>query len=191
MSCTRDSHSVPQHHAMIRILIVYDTNYGSTKTIARWIAQGAAIKGHIDVTVQNVAEADPGGFDFVVIGSPIYEEHPLPSVTNFLVENHDLLSKVDVALFVVCVDYGMFPKEELIRRYTSELQARAAGRVRAIEVFGGYLDVDTLSAHDRTLIEEFAKMVGVPVTKVDKLDQESARKFGAQLTQFLEPNAAE
>jgi flavodoxin len=30
---------------MIRVLIVYDTRYGSTQTVAEWIAQGAAIKG--------------------------------------------------------------------------------------------------------------------------------------------------
>ena len=95
------------------------------------------------MVVQNVAEADPRGFDLIVIGSPIYEEHPLPSVVNFLVANRDRLSDKDVALFVVCVDYGTAPKEELVHRYVADLQAHAAGRVRAIEVFGGYLDVDS------------------------------------------------
>ncbi len=68
------------------------------------------------MVVQNVAEADPRGFDLIVIGSPIYEEHPLPSVVNFLVANRDRLSDKDVALFVVCVDYGTAPKEELVHR---------------------------------------------------------------------------
>src|SRR5665811_1013848 len=99
---------------MARILIMYDTRYGSTKTVARWIAEGAASEGHVDVVVRNVAEADPGGFDFIVIGSPIYEEHPLPSVVNFLTANRDQLNDKDVALFVVCVDYGAVPKEELV-----------------------------------------------------------------------------
>ena len=99
-----------------RVLIIYDTRYGSTKTIAEWIAEGAASRGHADVAVQNVAEADPRGFDLIVIGSPIYEEHPLPSVVNFLVANRDRLSDKDVALFVVCVDYGTAPKEELVHR---------------------------------------------------------------------------
>jgi menaquinone-dependent protoporphyrinogen IX oxidase len=65
---------------MARVIIVYDTRYGSTKTVARWIAEGIASEGHVDMAIQNVAEADPRGFDFIVIGSPIYEEHPLPSV---------------------------------------------------------------------------------------------------------------
>ncbi len=60
---------------MARVLIIYDTRYGSTKTIAEWIAEGAASIGHVAVAVQNVAEADPRDFDFIVIGSPIYEEH--------------------------------------------------------------------------------------------------------------------
>jgi menaquinone-dependent protoporphyrinogen oxidase len=173
-------------HSVARVLIICDTRYGSTKTIAQWIAEGAAGVGHVDVVVQNVAEADPRGFDLIVIGSPIYEEHPLPSVVDFLAANRDRLSDKDVALFVVCVDYGLVPKEELVRRYVTDLQARAAGRVRAIEVFGGYLDVDKLSDTDRKLIEDFANLMGVPITQVNKLDPLSARKFGAQVANFLE-----
>ena len=30
--------------SMARVLIIYDTRYGSTKTIAEWIAEGAASK---------------------------------------------------------------------------------------------------------------------------------------------------
>jgi menaquinone-dependent protoporphyrinogen oxidase len=171
---------------MARILIIYDTRYGSTKTVARWIAEGAASEGHVDVVVRNVAEADPGGFDFIVIGSPIYEEHPLPSVVNFLTANRDQLNDKDVALFVVCVDYGAVPKEELVHRYVADLQARAEGRVRAIEVFGGYLDVNKLSDTDRKLIEDFAKLIGVLIKQVNKLDEQSARKFGALVAHLLE-----
>jgi menaquinone-dependent protoporphyrinogen IX oxidase len=171
---------------MARVLIIYDTRYGSTKTIAEWIAEGAASIGQVAVAVQNVAEADPRDFDFIVIGSPIYEEHPLPCVVNFLAANRDHLNDKDVALFVVCVDYGEVPKEELVHRYVADLQARAAGRVRAIEVFGGYLDVNKLSDTDRNLIEDFAKLMGIPITQVNKLDKQSARKFGAQVAHFLE-----
>jgi menaquinone-dependent protoporphyrinogen IX oxidase len=91
-----------------------------------------------------------------------------------------------VALFVVCADYGTVPTEELVHRYVADLQARAAGRVRAIEVFGGYLDVDKLSDTDRKLIEDFARLMGVPITKVNKLDKHSAHKFGAHVAHFLE-----
>ena len=48
---------------MARILITYDTRYGSTKTIVESIAEGAASRGHVDVALQNVGEADPRGFD--------------------------------------------------------------------------------------------------------------------------------
>jgi len=114
------------------------------------------------VVVQNVAEADPRRFDFIVIGSPIYEEHPLPSVVNFIDANRDHFNDKDVALFVVCVDYRAVPKEELVRRYVPDLQERASGHIQAIKVFGGYLDVDKLSDTDRKLIEDFAKLMGSP-----------------------------
>jgi menaquinone-dependent protoporphyrinogen IX oxidase len=107
-------------------------------------------------------------------------------VVNFLAANRDRLNGKDLALFVVCVDYGAMPKEELVRRYVADLQAHAAGRVRAIEVFGGYLDVDKLSDTDKKLIEDFAKLMGEPITQVDKLDKQGAHKFGAQVAHFLE-----
>jgi hypothetical protein len=53
-------------------------------------------------------------------------------------------------------------------------------------VFGGYLDVEKLSDTDRKLIEDFAKLMGVPITQVNKLDKQRARKFGAQVAHFLE-----
>ncbi|MGZ4880268.1 MAG: flavodoxin domain-containing protein [Halobacteriota archaeon] len=171
---------------MARVLIIYDTRYGSTKTVARWIAEGVTSKGNVDVAVRSVAEADPSGFEFIVIGSPIYEEHLLPSVVSFLAANRDQLNDKDVALFVVCVDYGAVPKEELVRRYVADLQERIKGRVRAIEVFGGYLDVNKLSDTDRKLIEDFAKLIGVPIKQVNKLDKQSARKFGALVAHLLE-----
>jgi menaquinone-dependent protoporphyrinogen IX oxidase len=105
---------------------------------------------------------------------------------NFLAANRDQLNDKDVALFVVCVDYGAVPKEELVYRYMADLQARAQGRVRAIELFGGYLDVDKLSDTDKKLIEDFTKLIGVPITLVNKLDEQSARKFGVLVAHLLE-----
>ena len=48
-------------------------------------------------------------------------------------------------------------------------------------MFGGYLEVDELSDEDRKLIEDFAKLIGTPVSKVNKLDEQSARNFGARI----------
>jgi len=53
-------------------------------------------------------------------------------------------------------------------------------------VFGGYLDVNKLSDTDRKLIEDFAKLIGVPIKQVNKLDEQSARKFGALVAHLLE-----
>jgi hypothetical protein len=53
-------------------------------------------------------------------------------------------------------------------------------------VFGGYLDVDKLSDTDRKLIEDFTKLIGVPITQVNKLDEQRARKFGVLVAHLLE-----
>ena len=53
-------------------------------------------------------------------------------------------------------------------------------------MFGGYLDVEKISDTDRKLIEDFAKLMGVPITQVNKLDEQRARKFGALIAHLLE-----
>ena len=53
-------------------------------------------------------------------------------------------------------------------------------------MFGGYLDVDKLSDTDRKRIEDFAKLTEILITQVNKLEEQSARKFGGHVAHVLE-----
>ncbi len=76
---------------MSRVLIAYDTKYGSTERIAQWIAEGIAERGTNDVSVdvKNVLNVTVVNYDGVVIGSPIYDDEPLYSVIAFLDAQRD------------------------------------------------------------------------------------------------------
>ena len=93
----------------------------------------------------------------MVIGSPIYEEEPLNSVIAFLEARRTSLEHVNVALFVVCSDYGHLPKDQLIDTYVKKLEGHVSGMVLAREVFCGYFDLEKLSDEDRRIIEDFRK----------------------------------
>jgi menaquinone-dependent protoporphyrinogen IX oxidase len=176
-----------KHHYMIRVLVAYDTKYGSTERVAQWIAEGIAEREPSETTVEvtNISHIVEVNYDCVVIGSPIYEEEPLNSVITFLDAHRASLEHVNVALFVVCVDYGYLPKEQLIDTYVKKLETHVSGMVVAREVFGGYFDLEKLSAEDRRLIEDFSKVVGHPVTNMDLLDKDKTQAFGREIVNAL------
>ena len=172
---------------MIRILVAYATKYGSTERVAQWIAEGMAERETSEtiVDVKNISQIVEVNYDCVVIGSPIYEEEPLNSVITFLEARRASLEHVNVALFVVCVDYGYLPKEQLIDTYVKKLEAHASGMVVAREVFGGYFDIEKLSDEDRRIIEDFSKVVGHAITNMDLLDKDKTKAFGREIMNLL------
>jgi menaquinone-dependent protoporphyrinogen IX oxidase len=172
---------------MIRILVAYDTKYGSTERVAHWVAEGIAEceASETTVDVKNISRIVDLNYECVVIGSPIYEEEPLNSVTTFLETHRTSLEHLEVALFVVCVDYGYLPKDQLMDTYVKKLEAHVSGKVVAREVLGGYLELAKLSDEDRRLIEDFSKAVGHPVTTMDLLDKDESQAFGRAIMNLL------
>ncbi len=168
---------------MIRILVAYDTKYGSTERIAQWIAEGIAEckTSETMVDVKNISHIVEINYECVVIGSPIYEEEPLNSVITFLETRRTSLENVKVALFVVCGDYGHLPKDHLIDAYVKKLETHISGKVVAREVFGGYFDLAKLSDEDKRIIEDFSKVLGHPITAMDLLDPDKVKGFGREI----------
>ena len=87
------------------MLIVYDSKreFGTTRVIAECIANVLRGKG-VEVTLCRVKSScpDPGSFDLIVVGSPIYYERPMRSLIDFIDENGGLRG-LKVAIFVTCL----------------------------------------------------------------------------------------
>jgi len=80
------------------MMIIYSTRRGSTELIAREIARGLG-----GAELVNLSKGRPKSLsDFVVVGSPIYYERPLPEVTDFIRCTRGLGRRV-VAVFIVCI----------------------------------------------------------------------------------------
>ena len=45
----------------MRVLIAYDTKYGTTKTIAQWVAEGIGV----DCDIKNVSEIESCDYDLI------------------------------------------------------------------------------------------------------------------------------
>jgi menaquinone-dependent protoporphyrinogen oxidase len=111
---------------MKRILIVYDTKGGTTREIIGWIRDGAVSHGAaVDVADAARAGSVSLNYDLIVAGSPIYGDHPMASVLDFLCR--DDLRGHSLALFVVCYAGVFGMRNFMVRRYLDELQSPCKG----------------------------------------------------------------
>jgi flavodoxin len=83
----------------MKALVVYDSLYGNTKTIAQTI--GDALPGEVEVLHVGVAKASGvGAYDLLVIGAPTHGARPSPDAQAFLDQIQAFALKgVDVAAF--------------------------------------------------------------------------------------------
>ena len=89
----------------MKTLIVYGSKYGSTKTIAEWIAERLELD--FDTTVEDVkAEPvpSPEAFDLIIVGSGVYTEAISKEIRDYIDKYIDILEKKQVVLYAVCLD---------------------------------------------------------------------------------------
>jgi len=162
----------------MRVLIAYDTKYGTTKTIAQWVAEGIGV----DYDIKNVSEIESCDYDLIVIGSPIYTDEALKSVSTFLKDKCDELKEKKVALFIV-YDKLLAQKREKYEEMLKELCPEA---IVDVGVFGGYFDVKQLTEYDRQTIEEFFSRLGKRYEILDSRNKSEVVAFGRRLREKIE-----
>ena len=162
---------------LMKTLIAYDTRYGTTTQIARWLCEGIAT----DCDIANVKDVASLEYDLIIIGSPIYTDEPLSSVTHFLHDHRDALSHKNVALFFV-YDQLLTMKNET---YVEELRQHAPPGVLAVGIFGGYFDLQALNEHDRRTMEDFFERLGKRYEVLDNRNKDDVVQFGKQLREMV------
>lgn len=140
-----------------KILVVYDTKYGATRTIANKIqdalcAQGAQVDMSLVKRIQDVST-----YDAVIFGSAIISEKWRPDMLNFLKAQEAALAKKHVAVFIVC---GLLKDDTpanqqlaqqsyiapVLNQYPQIVPVGSPG------LFGGVMDYSVLTPLDEFLI---------------------------------------
>jgi menaquinone-dependent protoporphyrinogen oxidase len=94
-----------------RVLVTYASKYGSTGGVADVIGKELCSKGMaVDVALIKNAR-NVGSYQGVVIGSAIYMGEWMPEAVDFVKDNRDVLRKVPVAYFLVCLTMHQSTKE--------------------------------------------------------------------------------
>lgn len=86
-----------------KVLIVYDSGFGSTEEINHALAAEMSSSGvQVEIQATEVARA-PQKDEAVIIGSPIRYDRWLPSVRYYATYYQEILSKIPVAYFYTCL----------------------------------------------------------------------------------------
>lgn len=86
-----------------KVLIVYDSGFGSTEDIARVMATELSRLG-LQVECQNAENARaPLDGEAVIVGSPIRYDRWLPTVRQYVTRHQTILSQIPVAYFYTCL----------------------------------------------------------------------------------------
>jgi len=149
---------------MLKTLIIYSSKYGSTRNAAKIIALVTGPATYISV---KEFKPEHKGFDFIIIGSPIYQEKIEPSLMEFLNENREWLKEKQVSLFCLCLEKNRGLAE------LTELQDFIKVKALSLDAIGGRLIIDDLDEKDHGMIKEFFGKVKLPFKDVDfyKLDE--------------------
>jgi len=165
--------------AVNSILVCYATRYGSTTDIARLIGEELQRAGYA-VTVLPIAEVgNPGEYDAVVIGSPLYMGKWLAEARDFVSRFRYPLQERPVAVFSV----GYSLRDQNVAHLKSGDDALGAIRLFVSPVstgfFPGKTDPDRMSAADRAIVTLGGAMPG------DFRDPDLVRNWARELAGLL------
>lgn len=135
-----------------KVLVCYASRYGSTGEIAEVIAEQLE-KMDISTEVARVEDVkNPGGFDAVVLGSPLYMGKMLPEAREFVHKFRGPLSGLPFYVFVA----GYTFRERLEEYLRSGEDAIDAIRLYVSPTdtgyFAGRVDPDRVSGPDREIL---------------------------------------
>jgi menaquinone-dependent protoporphyrinogen IX oxidase len=159
----------------MKCIVLYDSKYGSTESIANWIAEGIGEKCATDV--KKVTDVKKLDHDLIVIGSPVYGGKPLNSVVDFLKENRSALIGKKEAVFAVFS--GLW--KEKIPDYLALLKQLVPENIWDARGFVGNINVSKLDKTDRDIIEGVFTKIGKRFDMLDQLNKDAAVDFGRGL----------
>jgi menaquinone-dependent protoporphyrinogen oxidase len=167
---------------MRSVLVCYATRYGSTGEIAAIIARELEKRG-FEVTLSTLSGVrNPGTYDAVVIGSPLYMGKWLAEARDFVSRFRKELQDLPVAVFTVGYSF-----RDRVNEYIMPPDAALAPvRIFISPVVAGYfpgtLDIDRMTPADREII----KLAGI--TPGDFLDPDETGRWARELPERLFPS---
>jgi len=176
--------------------LCFDTKYGSTEQICRWIASEIKCAQVIIQNVNLINNSNYGNYDnydFYIIGTPIFIGKPMKSVVDFIQLNEHKFIGKPVFLFITSWAQSTKYKEEcgkfinLMKFYLAPCEAIL------IESLPGKLLMDKITQRDRKTMERLLRRIDNMSSEFDSKkiifnDQRSKKlsmEFGRKINEKL------
>jgi len=170
---------------MTNNLLVYDTKYGSTEVLARWISEEMK-----DIEIKKCSEVESiNDYSLIIIGSPDYDDKPLQGISEFMQKFSRDLKQKKIAIFVVCndIEETNYQGKEIGGKFNLDILKRKLPNENIVleEVLGGVFNPKILDEQDQERIVKFFNEIGKPLKKEDlvfmpvmnKLDRDRCKQF--------------
>ena len=161
---------------MQRTLIIYESEYGSTEKTAKILS---LILGPAKYCKTNEFMEEYKDFDFIIIGSPVYNGKFLPKLSEFINENLSWLNEKSIALFstslsIIDGNDNLKAIEKLLKNVVSK------------KALVGKLELNKLSQRDSDALKVFSKQLGMELGNVNNFKMEEVVNYALELKALKE-----
>ena len=156
---------------MQKTLIIYESKYGTTEKIAKYLS---LVLGPAKYCTTTEFRAEFKDFDLIVIGSPIYSGKITPKISDFIEENINWLKNKKIAIFCTCISRED-GNENLIKL------EKILGDVLLKRALGGILKLNRLDGEDSQSLKEFSEKIGFNLNDTDNFNLEEVINYGLEL----------
>ena len=164
------------------ILVVYDSQFGSTAEIAEFIGENLSISDQ-KVDVKKINEVkDLSIYNQIIIGSAIQYDKWMTEANNFIVKNETELSTKSVSLFLVCLVLSKKTEKATIKanNYAKEIEKIVPKiKVNNFGKFAGVLDYSKMSFGQKILAKGIFAIIGVK--EGDYRDWKRIKKWSSEI----------
>lgn len=176
----------------MRGILYYDTKYGTTEKISRWISAEVSV-GKVEMRniYDGVMDMD---CDFYILGCPIYIGKPRAGMYQFIAENKVHMKHAPIFLFIVSWAQSTQYHQECNRFLDlMEFYLKPAEPVLSISLPGS-LVLDNLTGRDYNALTRLLGRIdklsdefqSKEIEFVDNTDEKESREFGKAINNWLQ-----
>ena len=172
-------------------ILYFDSKYGTTEKISRWIA--SEIKHDIYIKLINKSERAKGYYDFYILGTPVYIGKPTENFLEFIDKNKGVFINKPLFLFINSwAESTVFKNEcnNFIELIKFHLEPAVTVMDKSLP---GKLIMNKISSRDRGALKRLLRRIdskseefnSEKVDFNDQTDEVTSKKFGCEINEYL------
>ncbi len=165
-----------------KVLVAYDSQFDSTKEVARFIGKHISINDQL-IEVKKINEVnDLSIYKHIIIGSAIQYDKWMKEAKKFIIKNETELSTKSVSFFLVCLVLSKKTDKakNKVNAYASEIKNLAPKvKINSFGKFAGVLDYSKMSFGQRIIAKGIFAIIGVK--EGDYRDWNSIKKWSMKI----------